>query len=240
MSRKAQTRRSAPRAAARSASARAVSARSAGARRGPAKPATKRATRTAARGSVRKRAPAPAKRARPSSTSASARPGSAISAKARAVSVLRYARSLTDKLVEGFAEHQVCYQPAMTDNHLIWTLGHVALTNQWFAGLLDGRPNTLPDSYGELFGYKSKPNPDVSVYPPLEEVRRAYDATYARLIRAADAMTEADMEAPPAGDSYGFVKDKGEVLEKAVWHEGWHSGQLSSLRRALALPPVMG
>lgn len=179
------------------------------------------------------------KAAKKTGRAATPRASATVSARARAVAALKFARTYTDKLVDGFAEDQRCYQPAMTDNHLMWTLGHLALTNQWFAGALDGRPNTCPESYNALFGYGSKPNPDPSVYPPFQEVREQYEATYNRFIKAAEAMKEADMLASAIEATGGFCKDKGELLEKAIWHEGWHSGQISSLRRAIGLPTVM-
>jgi len=160
--------------------------------------------------------------------------------RAREVASLRFARSILDGLCKDFPEDKLTYQPAMTDNHLIWTLGHLAVTNQWFAGLLDGQPATLPERYEERFGYKSKPNPDRDFYPPLSDVQRYHEASFARLVRAAEQLTDDELGSPCAQDSGGFARDKGEVLERAVWHEGWHAGQISSLRRSLGLSPVMG
>ncbi|MCC6677172.1 MAG: DinB family protein [Phycisphaerales bacterium] len=211
-------------------------------------PARRAASRTP---SARKAAARPAKQAGPRARAAAkpapkaqpkrppkARPSTLM--RARAVASLRFARSIIEGLIKGFPEDKLTYQPAMTDNHVIWTLGHLAITNQWFAGLLDGQPVALPGGYDELFGYKSKPNPDLAVYPPLAEVQRHYEATFARLIRAAESLRDEDFGRACATESGGFAKDKGEVLERAVWHEGWHGGQLSSLRRSLGLPPVMG
>lgn len=171
---------------------------------------------------------------------AQGKPRPSTRARARAVANLRFARTILDGLVKDFPAEHLTYQPAMTDNHLIWTLGHLAVTNQWFAGVLDGRPAVLPAEYDALFGYKSKPNPDLAAYPPFEEVKRHHDLQYARLIRAAEALTDDDLTAGCADQTGGFCKDKGEILEKAAWHEGWHSGQVSALRRSLGLPPVMG
>ncbi len=212
----------------------------------PRKTAAKRATgrKPASRGSSpRKPAPKAAKvskkAARPAPKArAKARPSTLL--RSRTVSNLRFARSILDGLFKGFPADKLTYQPAMTDNHVIWTLGHLAVTNQWFAGLLDGQPATLPGTYDQLFGYKSKPNPDLAVYPPLDEVQRHYEATFTRLIRAAESLRDEDLAVSCAAESGGFAKDKAEVLERAAWHEGWHGGQISSLRRSLGLPPVMG
>lgn len=221
----------------------------------PRKPAPRRAT---GRKSTPRRAAAhqPARTTKTSKTAKTTRPAKAAKAskppgrpararrstamRAREVASLRFARSILDSLCKGFPEDKLTYQPAMTDNHIIWTLGHLAVTNQWFAGLLDGQPATLPERYEERFGYKSKPNPDRDFYPPLADVLRYHEASFARLVRAAEQLSDDELSAPCAQDSGGFAKDKGEVLERAVWHEGWHAGQISSLRRSLGLSPVMG
>ena len=49
----------------------------------------------------------------------------------------------------------------------------------------------------------------------------------------------ADMLKATVTDSHGFAKTRMDVLIRAAWHEGWHSGQLGSLRRALGLPTIM-
>jgi uncharacterized damage-inducible protein DinB len=78
------------------------------------------------------------------------------------------------------------------------------------------------------------------MYPAHAEVRRIHDEQYNRLLRAAQAMSDADGLSTTATDSGGFVKNRLDVLHKCAWHEGWHQGQISSLRRALGLPSVMG
>jgi hypothetical protein len=106
--------------------------------------------------------------------------------------------------------------------------------------MLDGKPATLGEMYDKLFGYGSKPTSDASMYPALDEVRRIHDEQFQRVIRAAKAMSDADGLGPTASDSGGFAKNKLDVLYKCIWHEGWHQGQISTLRRSLGLPSVNG
>jgi uncharacterized damage-inducible protein DinB len=161
-------------------------------------------------------------------------------AKARALSGLQFARKVLTDVVKSIPEDKATWQGAPTDNHLIWTLGHLAQSNQWFANLLDGKPNTTPEGYEALFGYKSAPVNDPAAYPPLAEVRQAFEETFARLVAAAEATADELLSQPTVTDSGGFAKDRLHVLELVAWHEGWHAGQLSSLRRAPGLPPGLG
>jgi len=39
--------------------------------------------------------------------------------------------------------------------------------------------------------------------------------------------------------SGGFFDDILDGLKITAWHEGWHAGQLSSLRRAIGLDPAL-
>jgi len=163
-----------------------------------------------------------------------------VSARQRALDALVFARGMTRDLVQRFREDQSLYQAVPTDNHLMWTLGHLAVSFDWFAGLLDGKPSQCPERYQSLFGFKSEPNSDPAAYPGLAEVVDWFERTYERFIAGVKAMGEGDMLLATMGDSFGFAKDRLEVIERAAWHEGWHAGQLSTLRRSLGIPPIMG
>jgi hypothetical protein len=159
---------------------------------------------------------------------------------ARAIELLKWVHDMTGKLCAGFNEHQMLSQPSPTDNHLVWQIGHMATGYGWFASMLDGKPPAVGEPYDKLFGWGSKPTGDAGAYPSHADVRRVHDEQYERVLRAASRMTDADAMGATATDSGGFAKNKLDVLQKCVWHEGWHQGQISSLRRALGLPGVMG
>ena len=159
---------------------------------------------------------------------------------ARAVELFKWVHDMTGKLCAGFGEHQMHTQPSATDNHLVWQIGHMGVSYGWFASMLDGKPAPVGEPFDKLFGYGSKPVGDAGAYPPHAEVRRVHDEQYERILRAAGRMSDADGLRATATDSGGFAKNKLDVLYKCIWHEGWHQGQISSIRRALGLPGVMG
>ena len=156
-----------------------------------------------------------------------------------AVALLRWTHDFLNKLTADFPPEKMTAQACPTDNHVMWTLGHLATTYVWIASLLDGKVMPLPESYQTLFGYKSKPTSDAGAYPPAAEVRRNCDAAFARLLEAAGALKEADAHKPVLGESYGFASDRLDAIYKTIWHEGWHQGQISCMRRALGMPSVM-
>ncbi|HMN42441.1 MAG TPA: DinB family protein [Phycisphaerales bacterium] len=198
--------------------------------------AKKKSKRTPGKKVIRKSHP---KRAKKAGSPATAKPRGNAEV-ARTIDLFKWAHEMTGKLCAGFGEHQMLAQPSKSDNHLLWQIGHLACSYSWFASMLDGKPATLGEMYDKLFGWGSKPTSDASMYPAHAEVRRIHDEQYTRVLRAAAAMSDADSLKAPAIDSGGFAKHKLDVLQKCIWHEGWHQGQISSLRRALGLPGVMG
>lgn len=157
----------------------------------------------------------------------------------RGLELMNWTHNFTNLLLADWPHDKLTYQCAATDNHALWTMGHLSTTYSWLASLLDGHMTPLPESYNTLFGMGSKPVADPSIYPPMGEVRHNFDTTYARFIGLAAKIKPADAAKPTVGNSHGFAKDRADVLDKAAWHEGWHSGQLSTLRRVIGLKGVM-
>ena len=197
--------------------------------------AKKKTKRTPGKKVVRK---TPVKKTGRKSGSPTARTGRA--EVTRAIELFKWTHDMTGKLCAGFGEHQMHAQPSPTDNHLIWQIGHLATGYGWFASLLDGKSPSIGEPFDKLFGYGSKPTNNPAAYPSHAEVRRVHDEQYERILKAASKLTDADGLGPTVTDSNGFAKNKLDVLYKCIWHEGWHHGQISSLRRAFALPGVMG
>lgn len=158
----------------------------------------------------------------------------------RSSALLRFAHKMLADMAAGIPDERACEQLPGAYNHKLWVLGHMAHSNQWFASLVDGQPMTSPQEWETLYGMKSRPVSDPAVYPPVADMRAAFEASIDRLCAAVDALSDAELDAPPAGDGAGFVSDKLDSALKAVWHYGWHLGQVASLRKGLGLPSLMG
>ncbi len=162
-----------------------------------------------------------------------------INPSASGLEYLHWTHAMTTALLADWPLEKLTYQSSPGDNHALWTMGHLATTYSWFASLLDGHMTPLPENYNLLFGTGSKPVDDPMAYPPMGEVRHHFDATYARFAELASQLKASDALKPTVGNAHGFCKDRADVFVKAAWHEGWHSGQLSTLRRALGLKTIM-
>ncbi|MDX2132841.1 MAG: DinB family protein [Planctomycetota bacterium] len=156
----------------------------------------------------------------------------------RAAGFFDFAVGVTTKYAEPFNQSNATAQPMPTSNHALWNLGHLAISNLWFASLIDGRPVGTTDAHEQMFGSKSKPVNDPNAYPPYAEVKGLYDQAARRLREAVRAESPAGLLAPCETDSHGFCTDKLDAVLKAAWHEGWHLGQIAELRKALGLVPA--
>ena len=136
-------------------------------------------------------------------------------------------------------------------NHVIWVLGHCAMTMNRLAAMLDG--GTLPDSDfvqgdgtrgdahrfdTESVRFDSSPVPEADLYPTMERGREIYTAACHRL---ADVVRTLD---PAALDDtiewHGTPVRTADLVLRVGFHNGAHAGQVLDLRRNLGKPRVIG
>ncbi|MBN2445633.1 MAG: DinB family protein [Phycisphaerae bacterium] len=151
----------------------------------------------------------------------------------RALSVLELSRSQLTKLLDGFPPDQALYQPTPAVNHTLWIIGHLAtLDNIVLRRIDDGQP-ALPEKYEQLFNFGTQMQ-SADAYPPFGEVLGHLREVREHLIAATHAASDARMaETVP-----DFGCDVLGMVFLTAWHEGWHSGQLSTIRRSLKLPSI--
>lgn len=162
-----------------------------------------------------------------------------MNAKIGLIAAMKMSRDMLNSLLETIPPDKRTFQPCPTDNHVLWVLGHMPLGYGYFAMILGGTVTGVPETYNALFGPGSKPSGDPSAYPPYAELKRVFDSTYEQFMAIVEKMPESDLSKPPAIEA-DWLSDRLAALHAVVWHEGWHGGQIASVRRALGLPGVMG
>ena len=73
-------------------------------------------------------------------------------------------------------------------------------------------------------------------YPPLAEVRQAFEATHQALLKTA-ATADYDAPTPRPGNSYANV---GELMVSACVHRAYHIGKMTTLRALLGKDRLFG
>lgn len=189
-----------------------------------AKPAKKTAKKAASK-----------KTAKPAAKPAAKMGFDAVAARAHVLKTLDFASGINKKLVADWPEGKLAHQDTPCDNHPLWTIGHLGVSNHWFASLYDGKP-AVDAKLEATYGGKSKPSANASDYPSMAETMKLYDQGMARLKKALTTPKDPLTKPQQMAD---WVSDTIHAAQLAVWHEGWHGGQLSTLRRSLGLPGVM-
>ncbi len=154
------------------------------------------------------------------------------------IEFIDFAHGMIDKASVWPADKMTAQAPGQP-NHCLWTLGHLASTYDWGAGVIDGKPSGLPENYNTLFGMGSVPSPDAKAYPSVDEVRAEYKRAFARLRAAAAGLTPAQCAESVSAATGEFASTKLDLVHKLAWHDGWHLGQLATLRKFLGLPALL-
>lgn len=157
-------------------------------------------------------------------------------------------KPLVSRYYAGFDDSNHTAQPPSLPNHLAWSLGHLALTMSRVCERLDGRPLPASD-FGpvaqppttfnpESVAFKSQPVATAATYPPLARCIQIFETACDRLAAAVRAASDAKLaEVVPWGAGQTSLAM---LVQRMVFHNGTHTGQIADLRRAMGFRPVLG
>ena len=138
--------------------------------------------------------------------------------------------------------HHLMFQLAPSRSHILWNVGHLAYAFDRVVVPAIGLESQLDDSYVEKFGIGSQPVADVAAYPMLVELTEKIANIVGAVVARLGSMSDGDLETALSDSSP--VKDLfptlGALLGAAVFHAGYHTGQIALLRRAQGLPSGLG
>jgi len=126
-------------------------------------------------------------------------------------------------------------------NHAVWCLGHLAYIEGAIPGILFGEPHPL-EHWAPLFASGTTPSDDPSVYPPFDEVLKAYRELRARNRKLLDDLGEAGLDRAPKHVPPGFedvMTSIGNTLLVVTLHNMVHYGQIADARRVAGRKPLM-
>ncbi|MFG0329139.1 MAG: DinB family protein [Phycisphaerales bacterium] len=163
---------------------------------------------------------------------------------------IRATKPLFVRFTRDFTDHTRTRQFERLPNHVVWCLGHCALTMHRVAERFDGAP--LPeadfksgdgrsgdakrfDTESVCFGSTAVDEP--AIYPTLERAVEVYEAACDRFAAAVENATDARLdEELPWHDGSMTHED---LVLRLCFHNGCHAGQITDLRRAFEMPPVI-
>lgn len=157
-----------------------------------------------------------------------------------AASLLKFTRAISMGILKDYPEDKYTFQTSPADNHAMWSMMHTAMTDAWIGGVVGIPGVSNPQGWDKLAGGGSKPVNDAKKYPSLAEVKKVFEGNRAAVLAWLEKASDKELTASLKEKTGGFAEDVLDGMFKLSWHEGWHFGQVATLRKALGLPPTMG
>ena len=152
---------------------------------------------------------------------------------------LSYSRKFTAKILSELeTPADWLRRPLPGTNHAMWIAGHLALADNFFAGLIDLDKQITMENYSPLFGKGTAPLDDVDSYPPINEVLAKMEDRRSAILNLLEACKEDDFRRSTPDQAPPFMFDVGAVFQMAAWHESLHTGQLTIIHRSLGKTPL--
>jgi hypothetical protein len=153
------------------------------------------------------------------------------------------ARDYTKRLIENVRPEDWFRVPPAGVSHVAWQVGHLTFAQFRLAllrtrGAKPGDEQILPARFLELFGAKSRPDPDPGKNPATSEIREVFDRVHKHVMAELSELPESDLDAPPATLPHPIAKTKLWALLWCAHHEMVHAGQIGLIRRQLGYDPL--
>ncbi|MBZ0172429.1 MAG: DinB family protein [Phycisphaerales bacterium] len=170
-------------------------------------------------------------------------------------STVRATGPLLTPFLSGFDDENRTRQAPGMPNHISWTLGHLSLTMHRAADLVAGfnEPQHLPTSdwvHGdgtagdpsrydtESVRFGSTPTTDASRYPRMRRAAEIFEASVDRLAGEVGSASEKALQREVKWGS--GVLQVAPLVQRVIFHNGVHAGQIIDLRRVIGLGRVIG
>ncbi len=145
---------------------------------------------------------------------------------------------MRQSLVADLSDEQMIYQPAPGMNHPAWIFSHLNVYHPVISKMLIGEP--FEDPQHHVFGMRSKPETDRSIYATKSELSATFQHGHARIevilneveasaFERAMSLERWKLPFPTIGSALGYLM---------LAHEATHLGQLSAWRRVQGLSSV--
>jgi uncharacterized damage-inducible protein DinB len=151
------------------------------------------------------------------------------------LAALAFARRYTLGLLADLPAERMCHQPFPGANHVLWTLGHLAWSDDFFLNRVGGRSSGLPVGWEKSFGMGSQAVPEAAAYPAVTLVRNALNARREALLNWLRSLSDAQLGSPLPADLARFGPNVAALAATIAWHEGFHAGQIAAVRKSLGL-----
>lgn len=139
-------------------------------------------------------------------------------------------------------DDQLVFTVGSSTSNIAWLVGHLAFSFDGLLGTALGLPPSMSPEQLEQFNEGDTPSTDPSDYPPVDELLAAAAAA---VRKATDHLETLDDEvlAQPLPEGHPVAarfSSIGILLNALIFHTGYHTGQITLLRRAQGLAADIG
>ncbi|MEO1717004.1 MAG: DinB family protein [Planctomycetota bacterium] len=154
--------------------------------------------------------------------------------------LMDFSRQATTGFLAGFEGDAFVKRFTADGSHAAYIVGHITFTDDTTLNMLAGDAHTLSEAEQKLFGGGATISETLTDYPPQAELIEKMHAVRAKLVDYFKGLSPAEIIAPVEGPLAQFGDTRAKLMTSIAWHEGFHGGQLSVIRRQLGLPRVFG
>jgi hypothetical protein len=159
-----------------------------------------------------------------------------------AIRQIDFARGYTRTLINDLQDEDWFCQSSHGLTHIAWQVGHLAMAEYMLALVrMRGKRPTDEDLISKAFLRRflkgTHPDSNRSAYPPVEEIRRVFEAVHRQVMLELPQASAADLETRVPEPHAVFDTKLGSLFFCAS-HEMLHAGQIGLLRRLLGKQPL--
>ena len=149
-------------------------------------------------------------------------------------------REISEAFLSAFeAPEQWTFQVHERANHALWFAGHLGMVDNFLISRVAPEKARAADDYREKFGMGSRPTANPADYPTPEEVLAFMRERREALLEVLSGLSEEDLAKPSPEGIPEFMPDVASIFEAAVWHEALHGGQVTVIRQAMGVSPLV-
>jgi uncharacterized damage-inducible protein DinB len=154
----------------------------------------------------------------------------------------RGARLFTQQFLKDLTDAEWYWSPPEYTTHVAWQVGHITVAEYSLClrrvrGRTAADESLISDAFLEAFKMGSKPLAEPEKNPPLDEIRRVFEAVHQQSIDELRGRSEAELD-EPLPEPHPRFKTKFDAIEFSALHEMVHSGQIAMLRRLMGKVPL--
>ena len=144
-----------------------------------------------------------------------------------------------DALLNDLSDEDLFVRTSPDSNHIAHQLGHlISSERSMVEGLCPGSCPELPAGFDKAHSKETASSDSRDGFLTKNEYLSLYQKQREATIKALDALPEADLDKPGPEALQQICPNVGSVFGLQPFHQGWHTGQITALRRHLKKPVV--